>query len=737
MEVKLPEVEIQENNITESIKPVVPVIASSTNILVKSGWTTVEYDQNKQYAMKTFKESHLFNREQHFLKKLEKYGFVPEIVDIDKEKQTIKMKYCGVILNARNKPTNYIEQLKFIDQTLQKENIFHNDVELRNFVTMNDKIYLIDFAFSSFMFANEPYKNDFGEIVFSLGGTLGSTTNNTVFIPRDTINNKNPVNPSSEARKAIASTADKNGEQIPNSSTGVRPRVIRQREHKSMRMMHSEPKHTPISLGTTTNITSIATPPPSESISETSITNSSISIKGPQPPIQVQVGHVEPTEKTIDNDPQYGRKITCKSYASIHTLNRELRFLKLLEKSLIVPKIIDIKRENRTIIFDAYTPLDVNNLPIDFEEQLRNITTLLMRNKIQHNSFTQNSFILSKTNKLMLLCFHNAKLMDRPKDVLNDVNSLIEHLKKEKRNEELRQKANERLARVTTKQQAIENHNKQTRATATIVTAKTRPRDKLHILQDRYNKYKTENTKPNRKAGKKNIKTEADFIPLQQQHSPTDNDGTNGTDETYDNVQGLATRGDKGIPINNTPSALEISLELTDLNKTPTNTFTVMKSQNKFKAKLLQSLEVLDITKPAEVVAPEPEFVTEDLELASEVIGSEPVVIEALELASEVISPETEVEFIVPEVFTETVIEVITEPEVFTETVVEVIAPETEVITEPIVEIKNEKCDVDVTEEKSENVESDKLTTKKPRKKAAPKKKVESSLFGNLLTKYK
>jgi len=419
-------------------------MSNQNNILVKKGWTTIEYDQHKEFVIKTFKQSHLFNREHRFLKKLQRYGFVPKIVQINKEKHMIKMIHCGPRLNAKNKPKDYIDQLKKISEILCKESIYHNDIELRNFVTQNEKIYLIDFALSTFMFPNDPQKNDFSDIVIALGGRIPIKF--PIFTPRDSSSGRTQQ---SMARKAIAATTTRNGDVIPNSSTGKCPQVVKQREHTS-----------------TTKKSTVA------------------SSKKPQQ-----------TKRKLIPKVNYGQKVTHKTFDSIRALNKEIRFLKMLEKRNIVPKPIDIKRIERIIIYNVFQSLSVNELPVNFEDQLKDIENVLKRIRIQYGTVNRNSIVIAN-GKLLLIGFKNAQIIQRSKDITNDFSKLIESLKKEKKNEEQKQKANERLKRVTTKREAIENRN----INRPRNIPKNRPtRVKLQILQERYRQFKNHQSNPRRK----------------------------------------------------------------------------------------------------------------------------------------------------------------------------------------------------------------------------------------------
>ena len=95
------------------------------------------------------KNESLFLNEIYWLKKLEKYNFVPKILDIDHENLSISMSNQGEKINNKNKPINWRSQLKQILKILKKKNCFHSDIKPDNLLVKNKKIILIDFAQST------------------------------------------------------------------------------------------------------------------------------------------------------------------------------------------------------------------------------------------------------------------------------------------------------------------------------------------------------------------------------------------------------------------------------------------------------------------------------------------------------------------------------------------------------------------------------------------------------------
>ena len=137
--------------------------------LSKSSSSSIYYDDEKDVIIKIFTTNIEFKKEVFFLNKLKQYGFVPNIIAMEKSKYIIIMTYCGDKLTKRNKPQNCHEQIAHIERVLALECVFHNDLETRNFVIdKNGKISIIDFAMSTLMHSNKPDRNDFKVIYNAL-----------------------------------------------------------------------------------------------------------------------------------------------------------------------------------------------------------------------------------------------------------------------------------------------------------------------------------------------------------------------------------------------------------------------------------------------------------------------------------------------------------------------------------------------------------------------------------------
>ena len=88
----------------------------------------------------------IFYNEIFWLKKFQKYNFVPRILDIDYHNHIISLSYEGKKISDKNKPIDWVNQLKNILYFLQKNNCFHSDIKCDNLLVNKNKLVLIDFA---------------------------------------------------------------------------------------------------------------------------------------------------------------------------------------------------------------------------------------------------------------------------------------------------------------------------------------------------------------------------------------------------------------------------------------------------------------------------------------------------------------------------------------------------------------------------------------------------------------
>tara|TARA_B100001059_G_C17712799_1_gene516408 strand:+ start:607 stop:1089 length:483 start_codon:yes stop_codon:yes gene_type:complete len=88
----------------------------------------------------------IFYNEIFWLKKFQKYNFVPRIIDIDYHNYIILISYEGEKISDKNKPNDWVNQLKNILYYLRKNNCFHSDIKCDNLLVNKNKLVLIDFA---------------------------------------------------------------------------------------------------------------------------------------------------------------------------------------------------------------------------------------------------------------------------------------------------------------------------------------------------------------------------------------------------------------------------------------------------------------------------------------------------------------------------------------------------------------------------------------------------------------
>lgn len=96
----------------------------------------------------------------HEVKNLESICYCdhfPKIIHKNNSEMSYLMSYCGDSFNKMKKkyskdkiksliPKNWEEQIKLISNTLDNENIYHNDICGNNICLKDNKIYLIDFV---------------------------------------------------------------------------------------------------------------------------------------------------------------------------------------------------------------------------------------------------------------------------------------------------------------------------------------------------------------------------------------------------------------------------------------------------------------------------------------------------------------------------------------------------------------------------------------------------------------
>ena len=108
----------------------------------------IEYNGNN--IKKIFSDKKNFEKEKYWLKLLQKYDFVPKIINIDNNNLTIEMENCGTPVDINNKPKDFNIKLKNIQNSLDKDNLYHNDIHKKNLLIRPDNsLCLIDFDYMS------------------------------------------------------------------------------------------------------------------------------------------------------------------------------------------------------------------------------------------------------------------------------------------------------------------------------------------------------------------------------------------------------------------------------------------------------------------------------------------------------------------------------------------------------------------------------------------------------------
>ena len=125
-------------------------------LLKKSATSNVYKDIDNTIVIKkiiNYKDYHVFEREIHILKLLNKHQInVPELIFYDINNQIIIMSYCGEAISEKifNSNNNYKKQLSNIIKEIKKLNIKHNDIKHNSeILLLNDSIYLCDFGWAT------------------------------------------------------------------------------------------------------------------------------------------------------------------------------------------------------------------------------------------------------------------------------------------------------------------------------------------------------------------------------------------------------------------------------------------------------------------------------------------------------------------------------------------------------------------------------------------------------------
>ena len=121
----------------------------------KEGTTFLVIDRkNREYAMKTFrktKSSTTLTLEYELQKKAARKGVAPKPIDYDTVSKYIVMeKMDEHFFTLKRKSVTKEQQKRLLEifEKLDKAGVFHNDINLMNFMLKNGTIFLIDYGFA-------------------------------------------------------------------------------------------------------------------------------------------------------------------------------------------------------------------------------------------------------------------------------------------------------------------------------------------------------------------------------------------------------------------------------------------------------------------------------------------------------------------------------------------------------------------------------------------------------------
>lgn len=101
----------------------------------------------------------MFNKEIQCLKLLFGLAHFPHLLCYDSKNKDIYLNYCGESLNDDNIPNDWKNQADNILDSLEKSNIYNNDMWINNVLVHKNILYVIDFGFGSFYKEEFPYIN--------------------------------------------------------------------------------------------------------------------------------------------------------------------------------------------------------------------------------------------------------------------------------------------------------------------------------------------------------------------------------------------------------------------------------------------------------------------------------------------------------------------------------------------------------------------------------------------------
>lgn len=115
--------------------------------------------QKKYLPNNKFDIDLMFEKEVNCLKSLFGMKHFPFLLSYDFEQKIIILNYCGKPIKNNNIPTNWKIQADEIINSLEKNEIFHNDLWVNNLLVYKKILYVIDFGFGSFYKQDFPYIN--------------------------------------------------------------------------------------------------------------------------------------------------------------------------------------------------------------------------------------------------------------------------------------------------------------------------------------------------------------------------------------------------------------------------------------------------------------------------------------------------------------------------------------------------------------------------------------------------
>lgn len=119
---------------------------------LKGSTASITFDKNKVIKRVTeYINYDVFEREIFWLKYLNDKGYdwCPSLLSYNKDRREMILTNVGSPINKHNAPNNWLDQLSIILSDLKQENIYHNDIRSDNLLVKGDKIYLIDYGWTS------------------------------------------------------------------------------------------------------------------------------------------------------------------------------------------------------------------------------------------------------------------------------------------------------------------------------------------------------------------------------------------------------------------------------------------------------------------------------------------------------------------------------------------------------------------------------------------------------------